>query len=253
MSGMTTIYVRGFSPTIRAKELAVEFEKYGPIIRCDIPMARTKHAFPFAFVEYANPKDAEAAMQNQANFNLNGSKIYIEWARTKLDLDRLENGPRHRRMSPRRRSRSPRPKYTGPGPGPRSRSPRPRYTGPISRSPYLGRRYRSRSPLSSRRYRSRSPHSSHRYRSRSPYSNQRLRSRSPYSPRKSRSPRYRSRSSERGRSMKRNTASVSPERIEKEDRYRGENKDNEFTADNSGVGEKTNGETKGSYDLVNSN
>ncbi|KAK0523539.1 hypothetical protein OC834_005865 [Tilletia horrida] len=45
-SSRTTLFVAGFPPDMRAKDLAYEFERMGPLVRCDIPAIRNPNAKP---------------------------------------------------------------------------------------------------------------------------------------------------------------------------------------------------------------
>ncbi|KAK0701504.1 hypothetical protein B0T21DRAFT_300362 [Apiosordaria backusii] len=109
----TTLYVTGFSHGTRARDLAYEFERYGRLVRCDIPAPRSASSRLFAFVEYEDRRDADDAYHDMHNKRIGRDDILkIEWARTPPSaswrFDRNERDGRPRRSSPRRRSPSPR-------------------------------------------------------------------------------------------------------------------------------------------------
>ena len=98
-----TLYVKNFPPSMSASELAYEFERIGPLVRCDIPAPKTPHSRVYAFVEYADPYDAE-----DAYYDLHGLPI----GRYRLDIDFAKNAPAPswRFGGPTRRRRSPSPR-----------------------------------------------------------------------------------------------------------------------------------------------
>lgn len=56
------LFVHGLDTTARARDVAHEFERYGRIVRCDIPPPRDdKSQSLYAFVEYEDARDAEDA------------------------------------------------------------------------------------------------------------------------------------------------------------------------------------------------
>ncbi|KAF2195650.1 hypothetical protein K469DRAFT_649713 [Zopfia rhizophila CBS 207.26] len=112
--GGTTLYVTGFGHGTRARDLAYEFERYGRLVRCDIPAPRSASSRLFAFVEYESRRDADDAYHEMHNKRIGRDDLLkIEWARTppsaswRFDSGAgRDRGPRRDR-SPRRRSVTP--------------------------------------------------------------------------------------------------------------------------------------------------
>jgi len=109
--GGTTLYVTGFGHGTRARDLAYEFERYGRLVRCDIPAPRSASSRLFAFVEYESRRDADDAYHEMHNKRIGRDDLLkIEWARTPPSASwRFDSGrdraPRRDR-SPRRSGRS---------------------------------------------------------------------------------------------------------------------------------------------------
>ncbi|KAJ9156710.1 hypothetical protein NKR23_g1093 [Pleurostoma richardsiae] len=115
--GGTTLYVTGFSHGTRARDLAYEFERYGRLVRCDIPAPRSASSRLFAFVEYEDRRDADDAYHDMHNKRIGRDDILkIEWARTppsaswRFDSGRDRDRDRAPRRSSPRRARSPSPR-----------------------------------------------------------------------------------------------------------------------------------------------
>ncbi|GJE92949.1 RNA-binding domain-containing protein [Phanerochaete sordida] len=107
------LFVSGFHPTTRARDLAYEFERYGPLVRCDVPAPRNPHANsnPYAFVEFRSTRDAEDAYYEMHGRNFDGARLSIQWAKNppssvwRYDRRSPPRRDRDRSRSPRRNGR----------------------------------------------------------------------------------------------------------------------------------------------------
>ncbi|TPX56751.1 hypothetical protein SpCBS45565_g08353 [Spizellomyces sp. 'palustris'] len=105
----TTLFVRGFGPNVRARDLAYEFERFGRLVRCDIPAPKSARSLPFAFVEFEDYRDADDAYRSMHGKTIDGDQIDVEYAKNRpLSTWRYEGRARSRsRSPPRRRSHTP--------------------------------------------------------------------------------------------------------------------------------------------------
>ncbi|KAI9350773.1 hypothetical protein BDR26DRAFT_851488 [Obelidium mucronatum] len=110
--GGTTLFCAGFGHRTRARDLAYEFERYGRLVRCDIPAPKSSSAKPFAFVEFEDPRDAEDAFYDMQGIRLDGYPITLQWAKQaptkhwRYDGGRDRDRGRSRSPPPPRRARS---------------------------------------------------------------------------------------------------------------------------------------------------
>lgn len=118
----TTLFVAGFPPNMRAKDLAYEFERMGPLIRCDIPALKSASATPYAFIEYEDPRDADAAFRDMHGMRFGRNEITIQFAKNAPSASWRFDGP----------SRGPPPPAYG-GRGSRDDRPRPDIPPPPQR------------------------------------------------------------------------------------------------------------------------
>ncbi|OCF76618.1 hypothetical protein I204_02316 [Kwoniella mangroviensis CBS 8886] len=165
----TVLYVSGFASNLRARDLAYEFERYGRLIRCDIPALKTPTSSPFAFVEFRREDDAEDAYYDMHGRSIDGRKITVQWAKRPPSSQWRHDGPGDSRD----RRRSPPPRRRSPSPPPRRRSPSPRESRRGGDRDDDDDRVKERDYAGSKRGRSASPERTGRDRSASPVNKRR--------------------------------------------------------------------------------
>ena len=74
------LYVTGLDPDTRAKDVGREFERCGPLIRCDVPIPATQSRSRtlFAFVEFEDWRDAQDAYEQMHNRRTSFGRLQVE-------------------------------------------------------------------------------------------------------------------------------------------------------------------------------
>ncbi|KAG8788730.1 hypothetical protein FS842_004626 [Serendipita sp. 407] len=88
-----TLFVTGFPPEVRAKDLAYQFEKYGEIVRCDVPAPAPGRITRYAFIEYIDENDASKALSRLDGETYEGKKLIVEWAKRTPGTRWRQGGP----------------------------------------------------------------------------------------------------------------------------------------------------------------
>ncbi|CBA11493.1 Srp1 family splicing factor [Schizosaccharomyces pombe] len=78
-----TLYIRNFGTDMRARTLGQAFEKWGRIVRCDIPISSNPQAHRYAFVEFEEREKAELAHEKMRNAKIGNDIIFVEWAKSR--------------------------------------------------------------------------------------------------------------------------------------------------------------------------
>ncbi|KAI8867674.1 hypothetical protein GQ42DRAFT_103012, partial [Ramicandelaber brevisporus] len=79
--GPRTLFVTGFGPDTRARELAYEFERYGRLVRCDIPAPRGHNPKPYAFIEFIDDRDSRAAYEELHGRAFGSGTLIVQFAK----------------------------------------------------------------------------------------------------------------------------------------------------------------------------
>eukprot|EP00128_Syssomonas_multiformis_P006875 Colp12_sorted_trinity150504_noHs@29659 len=102
MPRSATLFVGGLSSSTRPKDVAYEFERYGRLIRCDMPFG-PQGAKGFAFVEFEDERDAEDAKDALDGRRVDGRVVTIQWSKRPPSRNWRTGGVRD--YSPPRRDR----------------------------------------------------------------------------------------------------------------------------------------------------
>ncbi|KAG8924401.1 hypothetical protein FRC02_010458 [Tulasnella sp. 418] len=100
------LFVSGFHHSTRARDLAHTFEKYGRLVRCDVPAPKSHASTAYAFVEFKSERAADDAYHAMHGQDFDGHRLSVQWA--KNPPSSMWRNDRRNLDRPRSRSRSPR-------------------------------------------------------------------------------------------------------------------------------------------------
>eukprot|EP01136_Pigoraptor_vietnamica_P005315 Opistho-1_new@36750 len=73
-----TLFVAGISPRSRPRDVAYEFERFGRLVRCDMP-AGVNGNRGYAFVEFEDERDAMDAYDAMQGRTVDGARVQVQW------------------------------------------------------------------------------------------------------------------------------------------------------------------------------
>ncbi len=104
------LFVGGISYTIASPQLEEMFAKFGKVVSCDVITDKyTGQSKGFAFVEMAEDKEADEAIEKLNDTEVEGRKITVNVARPREErpsFDSRGGGPRRDDRRPRRDDRN---------------------------------------------------------------------------------------------------------------------------------------------------
>ncbi|XP_030845115.1 serine/arginine-rich splicing factor 6-like [Strongylocentrotus purpuratus] len=71
------LFIGRLSLNTRMRDILAIFERYGRITRIDLKFGTE---WAYAFVNYANQRDAEDAIEHENRREVNGQRIVVKWA-----------------------------------------------------------------------------------------------------------------------------------------------------------------------------
>lgn len=77
MGRRNTLFVGGLSFQTRARDVAREFERFGKLVRCDIPTPGGRSR-GYAFVEFEDERDAEDAYKSMKYARIDGREVSVQ-------------------------------------------------------------------------------------------------------------------------------------------------------------------------------